>query len=129
MAEHFMRKFRERPSEGPLLTQGAKRVLLDHSWPGNVRELANAVERAVIMAGEEPVTAEHLSFLRANKVRSGSVDAWRLPAGGLSLEALERDLIRQALEMTDNNQSAAARLLGLTRSKLRTRVKQLEGFS
>jgi DNA-binding NtrC family response regulator len=129
LAEHFMRKFRERPSERPLLTQGAKRTLLDHAWPGNVRELANAVERAVILAGEEPVTTEHLSFLRTNKVRTGTVDAWRLPPGGLSLETLERDLIRQAMEMTGNNQSAAARLLGLTRSKLRTRVKQLEAYS
>jgi DNA-binding NtrC family response regulator len=129
LAEHFMRKFRERPSEIPLLTQGAKRILLDHAWPGNVRELANAVERAVILAGEEPVTTEHLSFLRTDKVRTGTVEAWGLPPGGLSLETLERDLIRQAMEMTGNNQSAAARLLGLTRSKLRTRVKQLEAYS
>ncbi|PXF56832.1 MAG: sigma-54-dependent Fis family transcriptional regulator [Deltaproteobacteria bacterium] len=129
LAEHFMQKFRERPSEKPLLTQGAKRILMDHTWPGNVRELANAVERAVILAGEEPVTTEHLSFLRTNKVRTGIVEAWNLPSGGLALETLERDLIRQALEMTGNNQSAAARLLGLTRSKLRTRVKQLEAHS
>jgi len=129
LAEHFMRKFRERPSEKPLLTQGAKRILMDHTWPGNVRELANAVERAVILAGEEPVTTEHLSFLRTNKVRTGTVEAWNLPSGGLALETLERDLIRQALERTGNNQSAAARILGLTRSKLRTRVKQLEAHS
>ncbi len=129
LAEHFMRKFRERPSERPLLTQGAKRILMDHAWPGNVRELANAVERAAILAGEEPVTTEHLSFLRTNKVRTGTVEALKLPLGGLPLEILERDLIRQALEMAGNNQSAAARLLGLTRSKLRTRVKQLEAYS
>jgi len=129
LAEHFMRKFRERPSERPLLTQGAKRILMDHAWPGNVRELANAMERAVILAGEELVTTEHLSFLRTNKVRIGTVEAWDLPSGGLALETLERDFIRQALEMTGNNQSAAARLLGLTRSKLRTRVKQLETYS
>ncbi len=130
LAEHFMRKFRERPSERPLLTQGAKRILMDHAWPGNVRELANAVERAVILAGEEePVTTEHLSFLRTSTVRTGTVEAWKLPVGGLPLETLERDLIRQALEMAGNNQSAAARLLGLTRSKLRTRVRQLEAHS
>jgi DNA-binding NtrC family response regulator len=129
LAEHFMRKFRERPSERSFFTQGAKRILMDHTWPGNVRELANAVERAIILAGEEPVTAEHLSFLRTSTVRTGTVEAWKLPPGGLSLETWERDLIRQALEMTGNNQSAAARLLGLTRSKLRTRVKQLEAHS
>jgi DNA-binding NtrC family response regulator len=129
LAEHFMQKFRERPSERPFFTQGAKRILMDHAWPGNVRELANAVERAIILAGEEPVTTEHLSFLRTSTVRTGTVEAWKLPPGGLLLETWERDLIRQALEMTGNNQSAAARLLGLTRSKLRTRVKQLEAHS
>ena len=64
LAEHFIRKYRERDTEGELLTQGAKRVLMEHNWPGNVRELANAMERAVILAGEEPVTAEHLAFLK-----------------------------------------------------------------
>nr|HDN00473.1 sigma-54-dependent Fis family transcriptional regulator [Deltaproteobacteria bacterium] len=129
LAEHFIRKFRERPSGENLLTQGAKRILMDHTWPGNVRELANAVERAVILAGEEPVTTEHLSFLRTSKIQSGTAEALKLPPDGLALEKLERDLIQQAMEMTNNNQSAAARLLGLTRSKLRTRVKQLEAYS
>ncbi|MFO8241307.1 MAG: sigma-54 dependent transcriptional regulator [Dissulfuribacterales bacterium] len=129
LAEHFIRKFRERLSGENLLTQGAKRVLMDHTWPGNVRELANAVERAVILAGEGPVTTEHLSFLRTGKIQTGAAEALRLPPDGLALEKLERDLIQQAMEMTNNNQSAAARLLGLTRSKLRTRVKQLEAYS
>jgi DNA-binding NtrC family response regulator len=129
LAEHFIRKFRERPSARHPLTQGAKRALMDHAWPGNVRELANAVERAVILAGEEPITAEHLSFLRTSTVRTGTAKAWKLPPGGLALETLERDLICQAMEMTGNNQSAAARLLGITRSKLRSRVKQLEAYS
>jgi len=127
LAEHFVIKFRNRTPAGGTLTQGAKRVLLEHPWPGNVRELANAVERAVILAGERPISAEDLSFLKTctGVMENGGV--WQLPPQGISLEALERDLIRQALEMSSNNQSAAARLLGLTRSKLRTRVKQLEG--
>ncbi len=123
LAEHFVRRFREREESGELFTQGAKRVLLDHAWPGNVRELANAVERAVILAGDEVITAEHFSFLKPHAVEGTE---WRLPPDGLSLEELEKNLIRQALEMTNHNQSAAARLLRLTRSKFRTRLKQLE---
>jgi DNA-binding NtrC family response regulator len=126
LAEYFIRKFRGRTQEQPSLTQGAKRILTDHPWPGNVRELANAVERAVILSDEGPVTAEQLSFLRPEPASSETGRSWSLPPEGLSLEALERDFIRQAMEMTSNNQSAAARLLGLTRSKLRTRIKQLE---
>ncbi len=129
LATHFIEKFRERPSEGPLLTQGAKKVLTDHVWPGNVRELANALERTIILAGVGPVTAEHLFFLRTDKIQTDNAGVWKLPPEGLSLEILERELIRQALEMKGDNQSAAARMLGLTRSKLRTRVKQLEAHS
>jgi DNA-binding NtrC family response regulator len=129
MAEHFFRKFRGRPAEEPLFTQGAKRILAAHSWPGNVRELANAVERAVILAGDRPITAEDLCFLTAIRSSDEADVAFRLPPQGISLEELERNLIRQALEITSSNQSAAARLLGLTRSKLRTRVKQLEAQS
>ncbi len=126
LAEHFVRKFREKECSGPCLTQGAKRVLMGHTWPGNVRELANAMERAVILAGEGPITTDHLAFLRPQDAKGRIQSMWELPPDGISLEALEKDLIRQALIMTNNNQSAAARLLGLTRSKLRTRVKQLE---
>ncbi len=125
MAEHFIRKFREKIGEdGPLLTQGAKRQLLFHPWPGNVRELANAMERAAILADHLPVTSEDLSFIDSSRDGSGKDVQWKLPETGLLLEELEKDLIRQALEISNNNQSAAARLLGLSRSKFRTRVKQ-----
>ncbi len=128
LAEYFIRKFVDSvPEEDQqLLTQGAKKILMNYSWPGNIRELANTMERAIILAGLPPVTAEHLEFLKTGmeiKEQSGRL---KLDQDGLDLEALEKDLIKQALQLTGNNQSAAARLLGLTRSKFRTRVKQLE---
>ncbi|OCC15676.1 Response regulator of zinc sigma-54-dependent two-component system [Dissulfuribacter thermophilus] len=125
LAKHFVKKAMGRDIDGPIFTQGAERVLLEHSWPGNVRELANAMERAVIMASSTPITVEHLSFLKPNKA-TGSLKDFKLPPEGINLEEFEKDIIRQALEIADNNQSKAARLLGLTRSKFRTRVKQLE---
>ena len=125
MAEHFIRKFREKIGEqGPMLSQGAKRLLVSYPWPGNVRELANAMERAAILADHLPVTAEDLSFIDISRQGSIKDAQWKLPETGLLLEELEKDLIRQALEISNNNQSAAARLLGLSRSKFRTRVKQ-----
>ena len=127
LAEYFIRKSLGRTDDGPLLTQGAKRLLLQHTWPGNVRELANAMERAVILSGNPPVSAEHLSFLRPEKFAPGHYPGrFKLPSQGISLENLEKDLIKQAMDITGDNQSAAARLLGLTRSKFRTRIKQLE---
>jgi DNA-binding NtrC family response regulator len=49
-----------------------------------------------------------------------------LPPEGIDLEEIEKDLTRQALEFAENNQSAAARLLGLSRAKFRVLLKQLE---
>jgi DNA-binding NtrC family response regulator len=126
LAEHFIEKFAEKPVDGPLLTQGAKKILASHSWPGNIRELSNTMERAVIIAGEPPVTSEHMAFMRPDSPMANMPHDWQLPPEGIPLEEFEKNIIRQALELTNNNQSAAARLLGLTRSKLRTRVKQLE---
>ena len=125
LATYFLKKALARDIDGPFFTSGAERILLDHPWPGNVRELANAMERAVIMAGDVPITAEHLSFLRPGQPEI-SLKEFKLPPEGIDLEEFEKDIIRQALKLADNNQSKAARLLGLTRSKLRTRVKQLE---
>ena len=127
LAEYFIKKFIGHEVKGPLLTQGAKRILETYPFPGNVRELANAIERAVILAGGElPINSEHLSFLTKPSERASLRDVFTLPPEGISLEELEKELIKQALERTGNNQSAAARLLGLTRSKFRTRLKMLE---
>ncbi len=124
LSHYFIRKFLNRKPEGPLLTSGAEKILLRYHFPGNVRELANAIERALIISGGEiPLNADHLSFLEASPKRK---NLFELPPEGVQLEALEKELIRQALERTGGNQSAAARLLGLTRSKFRTRMKLLQ---
>lgn len=113
--------------DGPVITQGAKKLLESYPFPGNVRELSNAVERAIILSGGEfPLTAEHFSFLTSGQ-STKSKYKFELPPEGISLEELEKELIKQALERTGGNKSAAARLLGLTRTKLRTRLKLLEG--
>lgn len=87
------------------------------------------MERAIILAGLPPVTADHLAFLDNAMQARGESGQLQLDDTGINLEELEKDLIKQALLLTGNNQSAAARLLGLTRSKFRTRVKQLEESS
>ncbi len=106
------------------LTEGARRILWRYSWPGNVRELVNAMERAMILCRDDgAVTAETLSFLRANGEAGGDGDIC-LPPEGICIEDLESTLVRQALEATRQNQSAAAKMLGLTRAKFRVLMKQ-----
>jgi DNA-binding NtrC family response regulator len=125
LACHFLKQFSgQREME---LTDGAIQWLEEYPWPGNVRELSNAMERAAILAREGgKITSKTLAFLRDESAafRNQSGFSFDLPPDGLSLEGLEAELVRQALERCGNNQSAAAKLLGLTRSKFRVLLKK-----
>lgn len=124
LARHFLRQFGEGADIG--LTEGAIRVLKEYRWPGNVRELANVIERAVILAGGQAITAQTLSFLRPVSTSGNNGPAFCLPSEGISLEKMEKDLVREALKASGDNQTAAARLLGLTRAKFRVLMRQTE---
>ena len=95
-----------------------------YPWPGNVRELRNVIERAVLLASDDRLGAEVFAGLLRPPARDAAADPFRLPEGGVSLEALERDLIRQALERAGGNRTRAAALLGLTRDTLRYRLEK-----
>ena len=123
LARHFLH--RSGGGTETRLTDGAVKALTAYTWPGNVRELENAMERAVILAmGQREITAETLSFLKMSITSGTNASDFRLPAEGISLEGLERDLARQALRAGGDNQTTAARLLGLTRAKFRVLMKQ-----
>ena len=113
-----------RPAPG--VSREARELLLSHSWPGNVRELRNALERAVILSEGGLIQVEHLpiSLAEGGTARVASAAAVELPPGGLDLDALEKTLVTQALERTKNNRSRAAKLLGLTRAQLYTRLER-----
>ena len=125
LANHFLNRYGG--SSSIQLTDGAKRLLKEYGWPGNVRELDNAIERAVILTGDKgSITADILSFLRMS-LPDNSIDAGlQLSPGGISIEALERELVKQAMDASHNNQTAAAKLLGITRSKFRVLMKRLK---
>jgi len=95
-----------------------------------VRELEHTLERALILAGSDPVEPVHLSFAMPGAMTDGRASAagpaWvpQIPPEGLSLEVLERELIVRALERARGNKSQAARLLGLTRRTLYSRMER-----
>ncbi|HNT57764.1 MAG TPA: sigma-54 dependent transcriptional regulator [Syntrophales bacterium] len=123
LARHFLERFDR--GQGIQLSDGAVRVLMEYPWPGNVRELANVMERSVILAHDRgAITSETLSFLKTASAAANGRGGFRLPPEGVSLEYLEHSLVRQALDMTGNNQTAAAKLLGLTRAKFRVLLRQ-----
>jgi DNA-binding NtrC family response regulator len=96
-----------------------------YSWPGNVRELENALTRALVLAGSEPIGLAHLPAALAQRpgVEPGKLDD--LLVAGFSLDTLERDLIYHALEKAGGNKAAAARLLGITRRRLYSRLESI----
>ncbi len=124
LAEFFLKRL-DMIVPSPRLDKTAVECLLNYSWPGNVRELANALERAAIHSGDTGViTGETLSFLTASSLPRKDQKGFQLPERGIDLEELESDLVRQAVERAGNNQTEAARLLGVTRGKFRTMIKQ-----
>jgi len=105
----------------------AERMLLDYSWPGNVRELKNVIERAIILGNDETLLLEHLPLeivARASVQGGAPMSAFRLPPEGIDIEEVEKELIRQALEITEWNQSKAAKKLTLGIDAFRYRMKK-----
>jgi DNA-binding NtrC family response regulator len=129
LVEHFLA---DHGASRDKVAPEAMRALERYAFPGNVRELEHTLERALILAGSDPIGPEHLSFARPELLGAagpggarGGID-WvpTIPPGGLSLETLERELILQALERAGGNKSQAARLLGLTRRTLYSRMEK-----
>jgi len=105
------------------LTEAALATLTRRPWPGNVRELRNVVERAVILARQDVIDAGDVS--EDGDARTPIGEGFVLPMEGVRVEELMDDLVRQAMKRTDGNQSAAARLVGLSRDQLRYRLQRL----
>jgi len=113
-----------KPAAG--ISREAKEQLLAYAWPGNVRELRNAIERAVILADGAQIRSEHLPVPTPRLAASAAPDTpgIALPAGGVNLEALERSLVAKALTQARHNKTRAAKLLGLTRAQLYSRIEK-----
>jgi len=121
-----------RPAAG--ISKDARGWLLGYAWPGNVRELRNAIERAILMCDGGLVTRDHLpaavsrpTYGAMRVLTSPSTDGRnsldvRNISDGMNLEDVERGLVEKALEQAKGNKSRAARLLGLTRAQLYSRV-------
>lgn len=99
------------------------RALERYEWPGNARQLRNTLERILLLEDADPIEAKHLPPEVLGTHDNGDALVV-LPATGLSLDELERELICQALERTDGNKTGAARLLGLSRDTLRYRLEK-----
>jgi DNA-binding NtrC family response regulator len=124
LAAHFVAQLgRDMGRSGVRIGDAALAALRSRSWPGNVRELRNAVERAVILASSDELRPA--DFPEDAPARGGAGSRFALPPQGLRVEELVDDLVRQAIDRAEGNQSAAARLVGLSRDQLRYRLQRL----
>jgi DNA-binding NtrC family response regulator len=105
------------------ISPDAVRLLESHSWPGNVRELRNVTERAVLLAETDRLEPSDFAGLHGGP-READERVLALPPGGVDLQQLERDLVVQALARAGNNQTRAARLLGISRDQVRYRMEK-----
>ena len=138
--EHYSKELKKRVTS---ISPAAAALLNDYDWPGNVRELKNVIERAVILTNTDVILPEHLPLeihsqttkqrRKASLVKRDVIAeeqsfdemlTMEMLAGGLPLEQLEKSLIKKALQISDGNQTQAAKLLHLTRFALRYRMKK-----
>jgi two-component system NtrC family response regulator len=125
LVQHFFRKSKERNKRPELaMSPALLPYFVQYRWPGNVRELENVLERIVVLARGSEVTIEDLpQFLQQQK---SPIDALEidLSSQGISLEAIEKELIVRALQKCDWNQTRAARYLDLSRKTLIYRIEK-----
>jgi DNA-binding NtrC family response regulator len=107
------------------IAPAAMEKLLRYRWPGNVRELRNVIESAMVFHQGDTLQITDLpASIRYATTEWTAGCPFLLPEEGIELDAVERGLVQQALERTQHNYAAAARLLGLSRYALRNRVKK-----
>jgi DNA-binding NtrC family response regulator len=129
LAQAFLRELCGRFNRPvPELSPEAVLALQQLAWKGNVRELRNALERVVLLHQVPVLLPEHFTFLRTPGAAPSAARAafvLELPSTGAALDSVVRELIVKTLDMAGGNQVQAARMLGVTRSKLRYRMEQL----
>lgn len=138
LARHFLKKYQQELGKKDVnISKEALDALRDFTWPGNIRELENIMERTLIISSSQVIEKKDLppGIIKHGESSSSSSSSssdtedlhegtFQLPGEGINLEALEKDLILQALERTEYNQTRAAKLLGISRHTLLYRMEK-----
>lgn len=125
LLQHFFLKARERQNRPDLvLPQILVPYFQNYRWPGNIRELENIVERIVVLSrGNEVTIADLPDYLRRERPTADMLQM-EIPAQGISLESIEKELLIRALEKFQGNQTHAARYLDISRKALIYRMEK-----
>ena len=125
LVQHFFTQTKTRVGRPTaVLSPSLMRYFQNYRWPGNIRELENVIERIVVLSRDDEITVDDLpDFLRQQHV---SVDTLHLdlPPQGVSLEAVEKELIERALKKFNGNQTHTAKYLDISRKALMYRMEK-----
>ena len=115
------------------ISPAAQKMLTRHPWVGNVREIRNVIERAVLFERGDVLSSQNISLQQVSgtegigiSIITDDIQGVHLPEAGISLEELEQQLLKQALERTGGNKTKAAALLGLSRETMKYRLKKFK---
>lgn len=109
------------------IDEKALEVLMKYDWPGNIRELRNVMERAVILESGKKLKEESLPGEIRESIQTKAISNpvnFIIPDEGISLYEVEKELLKQALDKAENNQTQASKLLGISRDTLRYKKKK-----
>ena len=123
LLSHYFLKLARQKNDLPSLklSQGAEQLLLRYHWPGNVRELRNVIENAAIMSDGNRIQKKDLNFpFSLNEAEI----IHQLAREKLPLSEIEKLYIEEILQLTGNNRSQAARILGINRKTLLEKRKK-----
>jgi two-component system response regulator AtoC len=123
LVEHFLEKYKDKRSKKQISNEALSALML-HDWPGNVRELENCIERSIVMGEGDTIMPSDLPTAisdEAGKLTDNEIID-EIPANGVSLDQIEKNLMIKALDQSKWNQTEAAKMLGITRRKLQYRM-------
>ncbi|BEP28741.1 sigma-54-dependent transcriptional regulator [Helicovermis profundi] len=121
LIEYFLKKYSVKMhKENIKFSKESIELMKNYRWRGNIRELENIIERMVILSKENIIKSESLpiEIFAKESIKSN----YKLPEKGIKLDELEKEFILQALKKVNNNQTNAAKLLGITRHTLLYRM-------
>ena len=124
LATHFLDGFCKKARRStPTLSSGARKQLMGHQWPGNVRELRNMMERIAYLSDGDTVRVEDLAFISAAEPLEAAIPL-SLTLGDATQE-FQIDFIQRQIDKAKGNMTEAAANMGLHRSNLYRKMKQL----
>jgi len=125
LTRHFVAQYaHQMEREVPAVAEDVQMTLMQFDWPGNVRQLMNVIQNMVVIAEGDTLEPRHLPAEVAQAVGNDGELGGSINTGGMSLDQLEKQAIRNALRTTAGNREQAAKMLGIGERTLYRKLKE-----